>query len=78
VLSLVRSNSDSPDMSDPCLSHASEARPTWDGVGGDWSTSYTELFCCSGSCMLISPNRLVVKCRDPKANIESIEYLANA
>jgi hypothetical protein len=78
ALSMVRSDSDSPDTTEQCLGHALEARPTRAGVGGDRSMLGPKLSYFSGSFMLRSPNWLAIKCRDPKINLGLGENLANA
>jgi hypothetical protein len=68
MFSLERFDSDSPNTSYLCPSLALEARLSQAEVDGDRSMPDPELSCCLGSCMLRSPNRLAMKCRDPKTN----------
>jgi hypothetical protein len=68
VLSPERSNS--PNALDPCLSHASEARPILAMVGGNRSVPDPKISCCTGSCVLRSPSSLATKYIDLKINLE--------
>jgi hypothetical protein len=66
------------DTLDLCSGHVVKPRLTGAEVSGVWSMSGPKISRCSGSCMLKSPNRLEMKCRDSKTNLEPDENLIKA